>query len=77
MDDFDACWLVYSRQMRRITHDVRVDRAYYRWQPQKPFFILSFTVLEPEHFAARKVSGRLYCTEKCLWKLNWFLRDFG
>ena len=26
---------------------VRVDRAYYRWHPQKPFFILSFTVLEP------------------------------
>ena len=24
---------------------VRVDRAYYRWHPQKPFFILSFTVL--------------------------------
>ena len=22
---------------------VRVDRAYYRWHPQKPFFILSFT----------------------------------
>ena len=24
---------------------VRVDRAYYRWHPAKPFFILSFTVL--------------------------------
>ena len=23
------------------------------------------------------VSGRLYCTEKALWKLSWFLRDFG
>lgn len=21
--------------------------------------------------------GRLYCTEKALWKFNWFLRDFG
>ena len=56
---------------------VRVDRAYYRWHPQKPFFILSFTVLEPKDTAARKISGRLYCTEKSLWKLNWFLRDFG
>jgi hypothetical protein len=27
--------------------------------------------------AGRKVSSRLYCTEKALWKLNWFLRDFG
>ena len=26
---------------------VRVDRAYYRWHPQKPFFILSFAILEP------------------------------
>ena len=56
---------------------VRVDRAYYRWHPQKPFFVLSFAILEPKEFAARKVSGRLYCTHKSLWKLNWFLRDFG
>jgi hypothetical protein len=26
---------------------VRVDRAYYRWHPQKPFFVLSFAILEP------------------------------
>jgi len=56
---------------------VRVDRAYYRWHPQKPFFILSFTILEPKELASRKISGRLYGTQKSLWKLNWFLRDFG
>jgi hypothetical protein len=28
-------------------------------------------------FAARVLSGRLYCTERALWKMNWFLRDFG
>jgi hypothetical protein len=56
---------------------VRVDRAYCRWHPQKPFFVLSFAILEPKGFAARKLSGRLYCTHKSLWKLNWFLRDFG
>ena len=56
---------------------VRVDRAYYRWHPQKPFFLLSFTILEPKELASRKISGRLYCTQKSLWKLNWFLRDFG
>src|SRR5580692_2382152 len=27
--------------------------------------------------ASRKVSARIYCTQKSLWKLNWFLRDFG
>ena len=56
---------------------VRVDRAYYRWHPQKPFFLLSFTILEPKELASHKISGRLYCTQKSLWKLNWFLRDFG
>jgi hypothetical protein len=56
---------------------VRVDRAYYRWHPQKPFFVLSFAILEPKEFASRKMSGRIYCTQKSLWKLNWFLRDFG
>src|SRR6201982_2599761 len=56
---------------------VRVDRAYYRWHPQKPFFILSFAILEPSALASRKVCGRIYCTQKSLWRLNWFLRDFG
>ena len=36
-----------------------------------------FVVLEPEAFAERSFSGRLYCTERALWKLNWFLRDYG
>jgi len=56
---------------------VRVERAYYRWHPQKPFFGLSLTILEPKELASHKISGRLYCTQKSLWKLNWFLRDFG
>ena len=33
---------------------VRVDRAYYRWHPQKPLFILSFAILEPNDLASRK-----------------------
>jgi len=56
---------------------VRVDAASYRWHPQKPFLSVRFVVLEPESFAARSLCGRLYCTERALWKLNWFLRDFG
>jgi len=27
--------------------------------------------------AGQIISGRLYCTPKALWKLGWFLRDFG
>ena len=56
---------------------VRVDRARYRWHPQKPFVEIRFVVLEPKPFETRLLSGRLYCTERALWKLNWFLRDFG
>jgi hypothetical protein len=56
---------------------VRVDTASYRWHPQKPFLVLRFVILEPEPFATHSLSGRLYCSERALWKLNWFLRDFG
>ena len=56
---------------------VRVDSASYRWHPQKPFLSLRFVILEPEWFAGQSLAGRLYCTERALWKLNWFLRDFG
>ena len=55
----------------------RVERAFYRWHPQKPFFALRLAVLEPKEFAGKTISGRLYCTPKALWKLSWFLRDFG
>jgi hypothetical protein len=56
---------------------VRVDSSSYRWHPQKPFISVRFVVFEPEPYAGRSLSGRLYCTERALWKLNWFLRDFG
>ena len=56
---------------------VRIDRAFYRWHPKKPFFIFRFFVLDPQDVAGQVISGRLYCTPKALWKLNWFLRDFG
>ncbi|MGO9648117.1 MAG: hypothetical protein ACLPOO_08680 [Terriglobales bacterium] len=55
---------------------VRVERAQYRHQ-QKPHYLLRMTVIAPTHFAGHSFSGRLYCTPKALWKLNWFLRDFG
>ena len=56
---------------------VRVERASYCYHPQKPFFALCFAILQPEEHAGRTFSGRLYCTAKALWKLSWFLRDFG
>jgi len=56
---------------------VRIYTASYHWHPQKPFLILRFVILEPEPFATHSFSGRLYCSERALWKLNWFLRDFA
>ncbi len=56
---------------------VCVERAFYRWHPQKPFFALRLAILEPTALAGKAISGRLYSTPKALWKLSWFLRDFG
>jgi hypothetical protein len=56
---------------------VRVDRALYHWHAQKPYYSLRFIVIGPTASAGTTINGRLYCTQKALWKLTWFLRDFG
>ena len=56
---------------------VRVDQVRYSWERQKPFYTVRFSVLEPASLARSTFSGRLYCTQKALWKFSWFLRDFG
>ncbi len=56
---------------------VRVDRVQYRYEKQKPYFTIRLAVVEPEKHAGHLLRGRLYCTQKALWKLSWFLRDFG
>ncbi len=56
---------------------VRVDKASYRWHAQKPFLALQFVILEPVVHESQSFAGRLYCTNRALWKLDWFLRDFG
>src|SRR5438445_11751799 len=56
---------------------VRVDRAFYRWHPTRPFYLVRFAVLEPKQHYGHSLTGRIYCTPKALWRLSWFLRDFG
>jgi hypothetical protein len=56
---------------------VRVDRVQYRWRAQKPYYQVRFPVLEPKHLAGCLMTGRLYCTARAMWKLSWFLHDFG
>ena len=55
----------------------RVERVQYRWDKQKPYYAVRFAVLEPKQFTGTSLPGLLYCTDKALWKLSWFLRDFG
>lgn len=66
-----------ERALSDGSYQVRVERAQYRWEKQKPFYLVRFSVTAPEGLAGATVSGRLYCTVKALWKLNWFLNAFG
>lgn len=56
---------------------VEIERAFFTPKAQKPFFTLRFRILEPSDFAGKTFAGRLYASERALWKLSWFLRDFG
>jgi hypothetical protein len=56
---------------------VRVQRVQFRRQAPKPYYTLALAILEPSRFSGGNLSSRLYCNPKALWKLNWFLRDFG
>ena len=56
---------------------VRVTYARFSTRREKPFLALDLSVIEPAALAGRRISTRLYCADKALWKLNWFLRDFA
>jgi hypothetical protein len=43
----------------------------------KPCRTATFLILEPAAYSGRYVRTRLYCHERALWKLRWFLSDFG
>jgi hypothetical protein len=55
---------------------VRVDGTQFRWHAGKPFYVLRLAIIEPSALAGQPIVGRLYCTQKAMWKLGWFLRDF-
>jgi hypothetical protein len=56
---------------------VKVQRARFQRQAQKPYYTLAMNILEPSRFTGQVISSRLYCSPRVLWKLNWFLRDFS
>lgn len=56
---------------------VCIARVQYKKYYPKAYYVVNLSILEPHRFADRVISSRLYCHAKALWKLNWFLRDFG
>lgn len=56
---------------------VRIDRAFFRWRQKKSYLELRFAILEPQALERKTFFARLCCTEKALWKLTRFLKDFG
>jgi hypothetical protein len=56
---------------------VQLQRVQFRRQAPKPYYTLALAIVEPSRFSGRTLTSRLYCNPKALWKLNWFLRDFG
>ena len=56
---------------------VRVQKVQFRRIAQKPYYILTLSILEPSRFADHVITSRLYCNPRALWKLTWFLQDFG
>ena len=56
---------------------VRIQKVSFRRQAQKPYYTVNMVILQPHRFADHVISSRVYCNPKALWKLNWFLRDFG
>jgi len=55
----------------------RVQHVQFRRHAPKPYYIVALSVVEPCRFAGNVLSSRIYCNPKALWKLSWFLRDFG
>ncbi len=56
---------------------VRVESVRFERERARPSYRLRFTVIGPQEFAGQSITGRIWCTPKALWKLSWFLRDFG
>ena len=39
---------------------VRIDRVFYRWHPERPFYVLRLAIIEPREHEGRFLNGRLY-----------------
>jgi hypothetical protein len=55
----------------------RVRRMQFRKYAPKAYYSVTLAILEPKRLAGNIISSRIFCHGKALWKLSWFLRDFG
>jgi hypothetical protein len=72
------------RRASEFAHDlpdglylVEVRTAAYRRKLPKPYFAIEFVVIEPNTHTGKMLPARVYSTPRALWKLHWFLCDFG
>ena len=56
---------------------MRLLRMRFRKYTPKAYYSVALSIIEPKRFAGGIISSRVYCHTKVLWKLSWFLRDFG
>jgi hypothetical protein len=59
------------------SYRARVVRCGAAGHAAKPCLAATFLILAPAPYAGRYVRTRLYCHERALWKLRWFLKDFA
>ncbi len=59
------------------SYRARVVRCGPAGHAAKPCLAATFLILEPAPYAGRYVRTRLYCHDRALWKLRWFLNDFN
>ncbi len=56
---------------------VQVETVRFEREKTRPSYRLQFSILAPSDCAGQSITGRIWCTPKALWRLSWFLRDFG
>jgi hypothetical protein len=56
---------------------VEIQAVRHQWERVRPFYSVRFSVVASKAWAGGLIIGRIWCTPKALWKLSWFLRDFG
>ncbi len=56
---------------------VQIEAVRFESERTRPSYRLKFSVMAPPKSSGQSITGRIWSTPKALWKLSWFLRDFG